>query len=194
MSARCFLAGPFVLFLTIGIAGEAKAVATDGAVVIREITTRAPNEVSLFYRFSGPLRSLRLDLTYKEGAKVLETLEIKLGNGISLSVPPSVLQCFPNPQGQDAFVLFQEPDKHYPRLNDHWWMSVALPYGRPSGPSESQTEAGFPYVEFQFMNWKLSRIQIQRSSHEARAILFPSDACPAIDIDWSLKGGSDSSR
>jgi hypothetical protein len=188
LSERRFLIGPFVLLLLMGNLAEVNAAAVDAAVVMREITTRAPNEVSQYYQFSGPLRSLELDLTYKEGAKVLDALEVKLGNGISLLVPPSVLQCFVSPHAQDAFVLFQEPDKDYPRLNDHWWMSVALPYGELSGSPDGQTETGFPYVEFQFTDWKLSRVQIQRSSHESRVIQFPSGACPVDDINWSLKG------
>jgi hypothetical protein len=159
-------------------------------VVMREIVLAAPEEMNFSYAFPGPLKSAQVIFDYRPDSESMHSIRIKFGNGKQLELPSSVVGCFAHPNVENSFLLVQQTDAKYPTMDDTWWASVNVPYGeiiqpKADDPNPIVARHIYPYVGIQLLNWKLSSIVLQKSSHESRRVDF-SKGCPRDDINWSL--------
>lgn len=147
-------------------------------IVMREIRLHNPESVSVFYPFQGPIKSMTIDL--KRRGEILESAEMKFGNGKTVTIPPSILACFRYPQMQRSFFLATTPEADF--IDDDWQPVLAIPYRPATGPDSDEdpnaTDA-YPYVQFIVRDWKLDRIVVQFQK-DARAIPLPMDKCPVF--------------
>ena len=154
-------------------------------VAMREIVSRPPNEIVFRYELSSPVKWVETAARPSADETQLDYLEIKFGNGKSANVPANILKCFRHPRAREAFLLIQEIDSRFPKGSDSWWLSLNIPYGPDSysvtgsGSATMRSEHVYPYVEFQFQNWRLERIVLQKAPEEMHAIALPLSNCPA---------------
>ena len=182
-----------VQVLCLVFASNAETVAKNSAT-LREVTSQSPSAMKFSYEFPGPLRSADIELRYSGSKHSLEGGKISFGNGKKIELPSSLMKCLPDPHPEFLDFLFLAVDDSYPKDTDYWWSSIVLPFGEKlQSPSSDSKKASdiislhvYPYIEFEFSNWALSRIDIHRSSTETRVVSLPMQRCPD-DIAWAIK-------
>jgi hypothetical protein len=162
-------------------------------VTLGDPTSVPPSQVVLEYRIPDPIRVVRLSFVRDPDPEHLRTLSVQFGRFGTSGAATQLATCLPLVHPEMAGLLFSQIDATQADWAGQWWALVTLPYGhaietRSDDPKPSIQVSVFPYAEFEFVGFKLSRTVLVKSPSERKEVAWSAQSnCPMESIAWSLQ-------
>ena len=166
------------------------------AVALYHTRTKPPESVSIATDVAG-LGEVQVSLERDNLQGVLSGLSVSYSELATVELGREAVGCIPNPSIEAPLFRYHELEGHATVPGD-WQSSVWMHFSvneQEDGSLEGAERDAialplYPYVEFEFVGFKVSRMKIVKSPGEVKALEAFDEACPSGLIDWVKGAGS----
>ncbi len=176
---RHLLASLIALLLT----GCRAAPPTEDYVILNHLRAVRPDQIRFRYELPRPVKWAEIVFKDLKNNAISLEIDFVFGNGKKITLPNSILKCFPYPRPSESFFRVLLPAENYPASKGDWSASLMLPFGiNPDMPQEdgvSRPDGGFPLVELHINDWEFSYAKVYNGNGgKPRELVAPFRNCP----------------